>query len=137
MIVVDASAIVAILAEDDDSRTLAMHLHEAPFGSGQRFASTVTVWEAACALARIWRINRVSALDEVTAFLEATGIEAVAPDMAVTTLAIAAAERYGMGRGHPGILNLGDCFSYATAKHLKAALLYKGGDFGRTDIEPA
>jgi ribonuclease VapC len=57
--------------------------------------------------------------------------------MTITALAVAAAERYGNGVGYPGILNLGDCFSYATAKHLNATLLFKGDDFSRTDIEAA
>lgn len=134
MIVVDASAIVAILADEPDSGELAARLDSAPSGAGLRSASTVSVWEASCALARIWRIDRVAGLGEVTEFLAATGIAAIAPDMAITALAVEAAERYGMGPRYPGILNLGDCFSYATAKHLGAALLFKGDDFNRTDI---
>lgn len=69
--------------------------------------------------------------------MRSTGIATVAPDMAITRLAVQAAERYGLGGGRPGILNMGDCFSYATARHLKARLLFKGDDFSRTDIEPA
>jgi len=34
-------------------------------------------------------------------------------------------------------LNFGDCFSYALAKSLDAPLLYKGGDFSKTDIVSA
>ena len=64
-------------------------------------------------------------------------IDPIAPDTTITALAIDASERYGMGGVRPGILNLGDCFSYGTARHLKARLLFKGDDFGRTDIEPA
>ena len=41
------------------------------------------------------------------------------------------------GGGRPGIPNMGDCFSYATARHFGARLLFKGDDFRRTDIEPA
>jgi ribonuclease VapC len=137
VIVVDASVIVAILAEESDSEALARRLEDAPAGSGLLFASTVSIWEVACALARIWRVDRIVAFEEATAFLEASGIAAIAPDMAITALAVEAAQRYGMGTGLPGILNLGDCFSYATAKHLKAKLLFKGEDFSRTDIEPA
>lgn len=57
--------------------------------------------------------------------------------MTISAIAVDAAQRYGNGPGYPGILNLGDCFSYATAKHLKAPLLFKGDDFSRTDIEAA
>jgi ribonuclease VapC len=31
-------------------------------------------------------------------------------------------------------LNFGDCFSYALAKSLGEELLYKGTDFGHTDV---
>lgn len=47
--------------------------------------------------------------------------------------AISAYQRYGKGR-HPAALNLGDCNSYATAKVAGAPLLYKGADFGYTDL---
>ena len=52
-------------------------------------------------------------------------------------LALEAFDRYGKGRGHPGRLNLGDCFMYAQAKAGGASLLYKGDDFSKTDIESA
>jgi ribonuclease VapC len=45
--------------------------------------------------------------------------------------------KYGKGMGHPAQLNFGDCFSYALAKSLDAPLLYKGGDFAKTDIKSA
>jgi len=45
--------------------------------------------------------------------------------------------RFGKGMGHPAQLNFGDCFSYALAKSLDVPLLYKGGDFAKTDIKSA
>ena len=39
--------------------------------------------------------------------------------------------------GHKAGLNLGDCFAYALAKSTGEALLFKGNDFGHTDITPA
>jgi ribonuclease VapC len=38
---------------------------------------------------------------------------------------------------HSARLNFGDCFAYALAKSRGEELLYAGGDFSRTDIEPA
>jgi ribonuclease VapC len=137
VIVVDASAIVGIMAEEGDSEALAARLQALPPGLDRRYASTVTIWEAACALARIWSIDRAEAFAEVREFLNVAEIAPVAPDIAITALAVEAAERFGRGSGRPGILNLGDCFSYATARHLKARLLFKGDDFSRTDIEAA
>lgn len=46
-------------------------------------------------------------------------------------------ERYGKGRGHPARLNFGDCMAYAVARVANAPLLFKGNDFGQTDILPA
>jgi ribonuclease VapC len=44
---------------------------------------------------------------------------------------------YGKGSGHPAGLNFGDCFSYALAMEQREPLLWKGDDFGHTDIRPA
>ncbi|MCZ3378380.1 ribonuclease VapC [Rhizobium sp. ERR 922] len=41
---------------------------------------------------------------------------------------------FGKGR-HPASLNIGDCYSYAVAAIAKAPLLFKGNDFGRTDVK--
>ncbi len=137
MIVVDASAIVAMIVREADGAKLAQRLESRPRGSGLRSASTVTIWEASTAVARIDRVSRVRAFELVEQFCRLAAIDPIAPDMAITALAIEAAERYGLGSGRPGILNMRDCFSYATARHLKARLLFKGDDFSRTDIEPA
>ena len=53
------------------------------------------------------------------------------------TIARQAYRDYGKGSGHPASLNFGDCFSYALAKDLGEPLLYKGDDFGHTDIRNA
>jgi len=44
---------------------------------------------------------------------------------------------FGKGSGHPARLNFGDCFAYALAKVIGEPLLFKGSDFGHTDIMPA
>ena len=41
--------------------------------------------------------------------------------------------RFGKGR-HRAALNYGDCFSYALATTKAEPLLYKGDDFGHTDV---
>ncbi|WP_083269471.1 type II toxin-antitoxin system VapC family toxin [Bosea vaviloviae] len=137
MIVVDASAMAAILGRESDGEALAQRLENWPRGPELRHASTVTLWEAASAVARLHRVSRDRAFELVTIFCELTMVTPIAPDAEITAGAVAAAERYGLGGGRPGILNLGACFSYATARHLKARLLFKGDDFSRTDIEAA
>jgi ribonuclease VapC len=49
------------------------------------------------------------------------------------TLAADAYARFGKGR-HAAQLNYGDCMTYAVAKHHDVPLLFKGADFGLTDI---
>jgi ribonuclease VapC len=44
---------------------------------------------------------------------------------------------YGKGNGHPANLNFGDCFSYALARSKREHILYKGDDFGHTDLRSA
>jgi len=44
---------------------------------------------------------------------------------------------FGKGSGHPAQLNFGDCFAYALAQAKKDSLLFKGGDFLRTDVSRA
>ena len=44
---------------------------------------------------------------------------------------------FGRGSGHPARLNFGDCFAYALAKAIGEPLLFKGDDFGHTDITAA
>ena len=45
--------------------------------------------------------------------------------------------RFGLGTQHPARLNFGDCFSYALAIALDEPLLFKGDDFGHTDVRRA
>ena len=61
-------------------------------------------------------------------------IEAVTAGQA--DIARKAFRRYGRGR-HAANLNFGDCFAYALAKDKSAPLLFKGDDFGQTDVMAA
>ena len=48
--------------------------------------------------------------------------------------AVDAFRRYGKGQ-HPAGLNFGDCMTYAVAQLAGEPLLFKGDDFGQTDVE--
>ena len=52
-------------------------------------------------------------------------------------IAFAAHVRFGKGMGHPAQLNILDCCSYALAAASREPLLFKGNDFGLTDIQVA
>ena len=44
--------------------------------------------------------------------------------------------RFGRGR-HPARLNMGDCFTYATARVAGMPVLFTGDDFSQTDLKAA
>ncbi len=66
--------------------------------------------------------------------LARSSITVVPFDQALVRWAQIAFDRYGKGRGSGIALNFGDCLSYAVARHLDAPLLFKGTEFGRTDV---
>jgi ribonuclease VapC len=76
-------------------------------------------------------------VDEVNALILAYAIEIAATGAPEAELAHLANITYGKGSGHPAQLNFGDLFSYALAKSRDMPLLYKGDDFGKTDIASA
>jgi ribonuclease VapC len=76
----------------------------------------------------------LSRFDELERLLD---IEVVPTTFAHARLARIAYRRFGKGSGHPAQLNLADCMAYALAKESGQPLLFKGGDFSHTDIEPA
>lgn len=127
---VDASAIVAILTEEDDARSLA----EALDADRAPITSPIAIWEAAASISRKTRRGAEAELPDILAFLDAAEVAIVPVDMTVTTGALSAFDHYGRRSGHPADLNMGDCFAYAFAKHRKTQLLYKGKDFGLTDL---
>jgi ribonuclease VapC len=133
VIIVDASAIVAILTREPDADMLLSTWETA----GPAETTPVAVYEAVLGVSRKRQWSVAEAEAHVRDFLEAAGvaIQPIQPEIA--HLALKAFARYGKGRGHAARLNLGDCFIYAQAKLRGGSLLYKGDDFSKTDIESA
>lgn len=133
MIVVDASAIIAILTDESESALLVAALDQA----GGATTTPIAIYEATLGVRRKRRSGVTQAERAVMEFLRLARIvvQPIQPETA--HLALEAFDRYGKGRGHPARLNLGDCFMYAQAKAGGASLLYKGDDFSKTDIEGA
>lgn len=131
---VDASAVVAIIANEPDR----LELHENLKRYKQRHLSGMVIYESVLALQRLSGANHNQVLELVHGFQRSYAFsrEPVAITQKIAELAIYAFDRYGKGR-HPARLNMGDCFSYACARDLKAKLLFKGNDFSQTDIEIA
>ena len=128
MMVVDASAILAILfnePEADDFRDVLLRA-----GGGRM--SPVNHWEVLVrAEAKQGRVVRL----EAEALMADLGIEVTLASAVTSRAAADAFQRYG--KNTPGRLNLGDCFAYALAAAEGDGLLFKGDDFPRTDLKPA
>ena len=133
MTFVDASAIVAMLTDEADANILAHALESA----GTPITSSIAVFEATLGLCRKRHASFAEALADVTDLPVLGAVETVGITERDGATALDAFARYGKERGHPAQLNLGDCFAYAVAKNRHAAMLFKGEDFNKTDIESA
>ncbi|CAN5401942.1 type II toxin-antitoxin system toxin ribonuclease C30 [soil metagenome] len=127
MIVVDASALVAILMDEPEKSIFIAQLSRYPASM-----SPVGYWEAAVNMEKYRGDAGVADLDALIALFAIT----VRPMPAKAAEEAFAAHRM-FGRRTPAKLNMGDCFAYALAKELNAPLLFKGGDFSHTDIAAA
>jgi len=67
-------------------------------------------------------------------FIEESGVIVEPVSASQARLARVAYRNFGRGSGHPARLNFGDCFAYALAIETGEPLLFKGQDFGRTDV---
>jgi len=128
--IVDTSAIVAVLADEPERERLLAALLQA--SSIKISAATLVELGIVVDRRRDPRLSR--RLDELLAEL---AVEVVAVDAAQASTARGAYRDYGKGSGHPAALNLGDCFSYALASVAREPLLFVGHDFVHTDLEPA
>ncbi len=93
----------------------------------------MSVWETVAGLCRSYTFSVATAREHVGRFLEAGGLQCAAIGERELEIAVEAYAQFGKGR-HPAALKIGDCFAYACAKANRAKLLYKGGDFARTDL---
>jgi ribonuclease VapC len=125
-LVVDASALVAIALFEPERDSFLRRLEEAD----AIFIAPVNVLEAGLAI--VLR-ERLLGLNQFAAWLTQLRVSEV--DVSGDA-ALEAYLRYGKGVHRAG-LNLGDCFAYALAKQLDAPLLFKGDDFGVTDVRVA
>ncbi len=76
----------------------------------------------------------LNAQDIVARLAEANNVDPVSFDKTHYAAAEMAFDRFGKGR-HSAALNMGDCFSYAVASVASAPILFKGNDFGKTDLQ--
>ncbi len=127
--VVDSSALVAVLRDEPERPELLRLLASAD----DPLISAATLLECSIAMHNRAGAPGIARLDGL---LRTAGIRCVAVDEAQALAARDAWLRYGKGRS-PARLNYGDCFSYALAKTQDRPLLFKGNDFGQTDVRVA
>jgi ribonuclease VapC len=130
MTVVDSSAVIAILRRELDADAYL----DAIDAAGTLRMSAANHLEAAIVVD--------SARDPVAArrfdeFIAEAGIQVEPVTLSQVRVARDAYRDYGKGSGHKASLNFGDCFAYALAKEVREPLLFKGDDFGHTDIASA
>lgn len=126
---VDASAIIAVIAGEEDCVALASRLATADI----LFVSPIVVYEAIAGLARKRACPIRDATALVQTFIEETEAQSIDITAEIGHRAMRAFDTFGKGR-HTASLNMGDCFAYACAQALQVPLLFKGNDFVHTDI---
>ncbi|MGE0664983.1 MAG: type II toxin-antitoxin system VapC family toxin [Sphingomonadales bacterium] len=127
MIVIDSSALVAIALSEPECDEFIDIL----IAAEELLISSVSVVEARMVMHGRKGQQGTIRLNDI---LRIYDFKVRAPGVAEADLASEAFVKYGKGSGHPAQLNLGDLFSYALARNVDAPLLYKGGDFARTDV---
>ena len=125
--IIDTSAVIAILNNEPEAVTFAEAIEQAL----DRRISAVNYVEAAAVIDKDRNPIATRRFDELLREADVV-IEAVSENQA--RIARAAYRDFGKGSGHPARLNFQDCFAYALAKAKGEPLLFKGNDFGRTDV---
>lgn len=127
--VIDTSVIVAIIEAEPE----APHFTNLIEGADPLLMSGVTRVECTCVLeGRKQAVGRAA----LEGLISRAAISILPVNQQQVDLACEAFRRFGKGR-HPAALNIGDCFAYALAKASGEPLLFKGDDFGRTDVAVA
>jgi ribonuclease VapC len=127
--VLDTSALLTLLLNEPEATTFARALEADPVRllSAANLVETSIVIEA--------RVGDAGGR-ELDLLVHKAAIEVVAVDAAQAELARDAYRQFGKGR-HAAGLNYGDCFAYALALSSGEPLLFKGDDFGKTDVSVA
>ena len=127
--VIDTSAVVAIALNEPEAPAFEERVAAAPL----RLMTAANLLETAMVIET--RLGEPGG-SELDLWLHKASVRIVAVDAELADIARRAWRRFGKGR-HPAGLNFGDCFSYALASMMQEPLLFKGGDFAKTDINAA
>jgi ribonuclease VapC len=126
VIALDSSILVGIIRAERDAQRLLPLLDRDECAIG-----APTLVEA-----RLWcSVNLTThASDWLEDFIDGTAATIVPFSREMADVASAAFSKFGRPSGHPARLNFGDCMAYALSAVMQAPLLFKGGDFGLTDV---
>jgi ribonuclease VapC len=127
MIVVDTSALLAILEDQQDAAVYAKAVAEAD----PPLISAASLVEVGIVMLRR---HGSRALGRVNRLIQEAGFRVESVTAQHVEQALEAYAAYGKGQKRKPGLNYGDCFSYALAKVTGVPLLFKGRDFSETDV---
>ena len=128
-LVVDTSAVVAVLLEEPGAERLVGAIEEA--------SALIMAAPTLVELGMVMEAKKGAAVGLVVEqFLRDLGVEVVPFDASLAHRALEGWRRFGKGR-HPASLNLGDCYAYALAVDRGLPVLCVGDDFAATDVAVA
>ncbi|MGN9907140.1 type II toxin-antitoxin system VapC family toxin [Phytohabitans sp. LJ34] len=125
--IVDSSAIIAILLQEAEWEPLLEKLVESEHAPG---VGAPTLVETGIVLAARLGIPGKTLLAR---FVQESELRVISFTADHWPVAVDAYLRYGKGR-HPAALNFGDCLTYAVGRVASEPLLCLGNDFTRTDL---
>ena len=128
--IVDSSALIAILRKEPDYTVFEKTLDEAE--SVHISAATYLEFSIVIDSRRDPTMSR-----EIDEFVDRFNIQIEPVTVEQARIARQAYRDYGRRSGHPANLNFGDCFSYALARERREPILYNGDDFVHTDLRSA
>jgi ribonuclease VapC len=128
-VVIDTSALLAVLLGEPERDVFIELLADAE----DPLISAATLVEASIVM---WAKAGDAGVGDLDELLAAAAVRCVAVDADQAHIARDAFARFGKRRSPAG-LNFGDCSSYALAIATDRPLLFKGRDFGHTDVTPA
>ncbi|CAN5805053.1 type II toxin-antitoxin system VapC family toxin [soil metagenome] len=125
--IIDSSALIAILRAESDAAVFAQAIEDAE----ARRVSAANFVETAAVIDRAGGPIASRRLDDL---LKTAEIMIAPVTEGQARIAREAYRDFGRGSGHAANLNFGDCFAYALARESGHPLLFKGEDFGHTDV---
>ena len=128
--IIDTSALLAVLFAEPERGT---------FLDAMTSATTLTISAATYVEVGAWVDGRKEPVlsRDLDDLLTTLSIEIAPLTEDQARIARQAYRDFGRGSGHAARLNYGDCLSYALAKDSHQPLLWKGDDFGHTDVRRA